>query len=131
MFSSCPLGIRNRCPADDRPNSGRAAEGQRGRPQRDGAPDVRKSGLDRQKWWPQFQPEPASGVLLEIQMVRLAIGSWVVDEATDTIERGSERLKLERRTMATLIHLAERPNAVVPREELLDAIWPNVIVSDH
>ncbi len=64
-------------------------------------------------------------------MVRLAIGSWVVDEATDTIERGSERLKLERRTMATLIHLAERPNAVVPREELLDAIWPNVIVSDH
>jgi DNA-binding winged helix-turn-helix (wHTH) protein/tetratricopeptide (TPR) repeat protein len=62
---------------------------------------------------------------------KFRIGSWVADEAVDALVSPTGTLKLERRAMATLLHLAERAGEVVTRDELLDTVWGNVTVTDH
>ena len=62
---------------------------------------------------------------------RFRIGDWVADESSDALASPDRRLKLERRAMATLLHLAERAGEVVSRDELLDTVWSKVTVSDH
>ena len=59
----------------------------------------------------------------------LLVGEWRVDPATDEIQRDGESRKLEPRTMALLVYLAERPGQVVSADELLDNVWKGVIVS--
>jgi len=50
-------------------------------------------------------------------------------EGTVTGPRGSVRL--EPKVMEVLLVLARRPEHVVSREELLDAVWPGVVVTEH
>jgi transcriptional activator of cad operon len=59
----------------------------------------------------------------------LIIGDWLVDPRDDSIARGSERIKLEPRTMSLLMHLAGNPGQVVSQEELLDSVWAGLVVS--
>jgi len=56
------------------------------------------------------------------------IGDWRVDPGLDEIERNGQRIKLEPRVMRLLCCLAERAGQVVSVEELLDRIWPGVVV---
>lgn len=59
------------------------------------------------------------------------IGEWIADEGTDTIVQGETRHKLERRAMAVLMQLADKPNQVISKDELIDRVWGGVAVSDH
>ncbi|MFI4869715.1 MAG: transcriptional regulator [Steroidobacterales bacterium] len=59
----------------------------------------------------------------------LRIGDWRVDPALDEISRDGKTLKLEPRTMRVLVCLAERASDVVSVEQLLDAVWKDVVVT--
>jgi len=57
------------------------------------------------------------------------VGDWVVEPELDEIRRGQERLRLEPRSMALLIHLIERAGHVVSADQLLDNVWKGVVVA--
>jgi TolB-like protein/DNA-binding winged helix-turn-helix (wHTH) protein len=57
------------------------------------------------------------------------IGEWRVDPALDEISRDDRRIKLEPRMMRLLCRLAQRPGEVVSLVELLEHVWPGVVVS--
>jgi DNA-binding winged helix-turn-helix (wHTH) protein/TolB-like protein/Flp pilus assembly protein TadD len=61
----------------------------------------------------------------------LRVGDWLVDGNLNTIEREGAVVHLEPKAMAVLLHLAARPGEAVSRDELLAAVWPDVIVSDN
>jgi len=57
------------------------------------------------------------------------LGDWSVDPALNCITREGETTRLEPRTMRLLTCLAERAGQVVSADDLLDQVWPNVIVT--
>jgi TolB-like protein/DNA-binding winged helix-turn-helix (wHTH) protein len=57
------------------------------------------------------------------------LGEWSVDPILGTITRGGDAIRLEPRTMRLLVCLAERAGEVVSADDLLDRVWPNVIVT--
>lgn len=57
------------------------------------------------------------------------IGDWLVDPAIDEISRAGNVHKLEPRAMRALVCLAERAGEVVSVEQLLDAVWKDVVVT--
>lgn len=59
----------------------------------------------------------------------LQIGEWRVEPSIDEIQCARGRVKLEPRTMALLVYLAEHAGEVVSAEELLDHIWRGVVVA--
>ena len=56
------------------------------------------------------------------------IGDWLVDPRDDSLARGSERVKIEPRTMRLLMRLAQSPGTVISQEELLESVWTGVVV---
>jgi TolB-like protein/DNA-binding winged helix-turn-helix (wHTH) protein/Flp pilus assembly protein TadD len=60
---------------------------------------------------------------------RLRIGEWQVDSTLDEIRAGDRLVKLEPRTMRLLCVLAERPGQVWSADELLERVWPGVMVT--
>jgi TolB-like protein/DNA-binding winged helix-turn-helix (wHTH) protein/tetratricopeptide (TPR) repeat protein len=59
----------------------------------------------------------------------MRIGEWLADPRDDSLSRGSERVKLEPRTMRLLMRLALTPGSVVSQDELLESVWSGVVVS--
>lgn len=59
------------------------------------------------------------------------VGRWFVDPATDLIMLDGKVVKLEPRMMRLLQVLASRPGQVVGTEELLDAVWPGLVVTNQ
>jgi TolB-like protein/DNA-binding winged helix-turn-helix (wHTH) protein/Tfp pilus assembly protein PilF len=59
----------------------------------------------------------------------LRIGAWRVDPALDEISRDGTTVKLEPRAMRVLVCLAEHAGQVVSVDELLDAVWKDVVVT--
>lgn len=57
------------------------------------------------------------------------LDEWAVDPNLGTITRGAETIRLEPRTMRLLVSLSERAGEVVSSDDLLDRVWPNVIVT--
>ncbi|MEO8672881.1 MAG: winged helix-turn-helix domain-containing protein [Tahibacter sp.] len=57
------------------------------------------------------------------------LGEWSIDPMHQRITRDGETVKLEPRTMRLLLCLAERGGAVVSADDLLDQVWPGVIVT--
>jgi TolB-like protein/DNA-binding winged helix-turn-helix (wHTH) protein/Tfp pilus assembly protein PilF len=59
----------------------------------------------------------------------LKIGEWRVDPAVDEITREGKTVKLEPRAMRVLVCLAEHAGQVVSVDQLLDAVWKDVVVT--
>jgi DNA-binding winged helix-turn-helix (wHTH) protein/TolB-like protein len=57
------------------------------------------------------------------------IGKWIVQPRRAIIQCGDETVHLSPRAMAVLVHLAGAKGAVVSRNELLDAVWPRMAVT--
>jgi transcriptional activator of cad operon len=57
------------------------------------------------------------------------LGEWSVYPVLGSIARAGETIRLEPRTMRLLVLLAERAGEVVSADDLLDRVWPNVIVT--
>lgn len=59
----------------------------------------------------------------------LRIGAWKIDSALGQMTRGDDCVRLEPRTLRLLLCLADRAGRVVSAEELLEQVWPGVVVS--
>ncbi len=63
--------------------------------------------------------------------LRIQIGDWWADSATNELGRAQESLRIEPKAMAVLMFLATRQGGVATREDLLSAVWPGVVVGDE
>lgn len=59
----------------------------------------------------------------------LKVGEWAVDPASGTISSGGRVARLDPLTMRLLVYFAANSGRVVALQELLDAVWPNVVVT--
>src|SRR3979490_3566071 len=59
----------------------------------------------------------------------LSVGDFRVDPALDEISRDGATAKLEPRAMRLLLCLAEHAGQVVSVDQLLDAVWKDVVVT--
>ncbi len=57
-------------------------------------------------------------------------GPYTLDLERSRLARGEQPVHLRAKTFALLRYLADRPGCVVSKTELLDALWPDVTVSE-
>lgn len=69
------------------------------------------------------------GVPLKERNDSLSFSSFRLDLRGGRLWRGGDALSLRPKTWAVLLYLADRPGVLVSRDELLDAIWPDVAVT--
>ncbi len=58
------------------------------------------------------------------------IGAWIADPASNLLLRDGKSVRLEPRAMDVVMHLAARRGEVTSVNDLMAAVWKNVIVSD-
>ena len=61
----------------------------------------------------------------------LLFGPFRLDLASRELRRGNESIALTPRAMEVLIYLVEHAGELVTRDQLFQALWPNVFVADH
>jgi tetratricopeptide (TPR) repeat protein/DNA-binding winged helix-turn-helix (wHTH) protein len=54
----------------------------------------------------------------------------IIDIETETIFRAGEERRLRQKSFQVLLYLLEHRDRVVTREELFDAIWPDIVVTE-
>jgi len=59
------------------------------------------------------------------------IGDWLADPAANRIDRDGVTVRIEPKAMEVLMALADRAGCVIGREELLQTVWPGVVVGDE
>jgi TolB-like protein/DNA-binding winged helix-turn-helix (wHTH) protein len=57
------------------------------------------------------------------------VGAWCVDPMAGQISRGQETVRVEARTLRLLMCFAEHAGEVLSIDELLDQVWPKVVVT--
>ena len=62
---------------------------------------------------------------------QLLIGDWLLHADLHRLERENEVVKLEPRVAELLLFMAMRPAELNSRSNLMDALWPNVVVGDE
>lgn len=62
--------------------------------------------------------------------VAIEIGEFRLDAAAGLLSRGSEVVPVRAKTFAFLCHLARNRGRVVTKEELFEAVWPGLFVSE-
>ncbi len=58
------------------------------------------------------------------------VGPWLVQPSLNTISQNGTSNRVEPKMMEVLVCLAEHTGEVVPKEKLLQAVWPETFVSD-
>ena len=61
---------------------------------------------------------------------RLAFGRYVLDLRRGTLLLDGRQIALRPKTFGVLKFLVENPDRLVSKDELLAAVWPNLIVTD-
>jgi DNA-binding winged helix-turn-helix (wHTH) protein len=60
-----------------------------------------------------------------------SLGEWLVQPQLNRLSRsGGDDAQLEPKMMDVLVRLARSPGEVVSREDLIDAVWPEVFISE-
>src|SRR5215510_10296760 len=59
-----------------------------------------------------------------------ALGPFRLDTHNDALFRGTEPVALGRRALALLRALVERPGALVSKDALIEAAWPDQVVEE-
>jgi DNA-binding winged helix-turn-helix (wHTH) protein len=85
-------------------------------------------------WWnlDDTPPEaPAEGARMAVDSISAVIcfGPYRLDRLGGRLFRGARHLPLRLKTFAVLEYLATRPDRLVGRDELLDALWPGTHVT--
>src|SRR5215813_13343109 len=58
----------------------------------------------------------------------LKVGSWIVDPSLNSMSCEGRTVRLEPKVMEVLLCLAQHPGETLSKEQLLQAVWPNVVV---
>ena len=61
---------------------------------------------------------------------RLTFGRYVLDLRRGSLLVDGREVALRPKTFAVLQYIVERPGRLVSKEELLEAVWPNLVVTD-
>jgi Tol biopolymer transport system component/DNA-binding winged helix-turn-helix (wHTH) protein len=59
------------------------------------------------------------------------VGEWLIEPAWNRVSRNGQSVKLEPRVMRLLVTLAASPGRPLLRQELLDTVWPDVLVNEE
>jgi DNA-binding winged helix-turn-helix (wHTH) protein len=62
--------------------------------------------------------------------VRVEFGDYELDEARFELRRGGERIAVQPKVLELLVYLVRHRDRVVPKEELLDAVWAGTVVTE-
>lgn len=60
----------------------------------------------------------------------LTFGSFRLDAANARLWHGTQPVRLKPKAFAVLCHLVERPGQLIRKEDFLEALWPDAIVSE-
>lgn len=60
-----------------------------------------------------------------------SFGPFTLDAASYRLRRGTEEVPLSPKLLDLLLHLIKRPGTLVTKEELFEAIWPDVNVTEN
>ncbi len=74
---------------------------------------------------------PRSAPKLELGDRNFILGEWLVEISLNRVSRRGVTTRLEPKAMEVLVYLAERAGAVVPKEELISAVWAGTFVTDQ
>lgn len=66
----------------------------------------------------------------DAQPHRLAFGRYVLDLGRGCLLSDGREIPLRPKTFAVLTYLAQRPGQIVSEQQLFDAVWPGLIVTD-
>lgn len=58
------------------------------------------------------------------------LGDWLVQPSLGRVSDGVRSVHVEPRTVEVLLCLAQRPGEVVPKQEILDRVWPDTTVEE-
>src|SRR5689334_15564950 len=58
-------------------------------------------------------------------------GDYVLDRRSGILRRGDAQIDLRSKSFEVLVYLVERHGRLVERQELMQAVWPDVEVSDE
>lgn len=72
----------------------------------------------------------SSTTLPSAAVPRLQFGPFTLDAERGALMRDGAEVKLRRKTLALLAHLASRAGQVVSKQELMDELWPGLVVTD-
>jgi adenylate cyclase len=65
-----------------------------------------------------------------VQFRVLRFDRFALDLTRGRLRSGEQEIDLQPKSFAVLCHLAENAGRLVPKQELYDAVWPKVVVSD-
>jgi TolB-like protein/Tfp pilus assembly protein PilF len=60
----------------------------------------------------------------------LKVGSWIVDPSLNSMSSEGRTVRLEPKVMGVLLCLAQHPGETLSKEQLFQAVWPNIIVTE-
>lgn len=69
--------------------------------------------------------------MMERVVLPYQVGNWTIDPSSGVAQHGDKKVHLEPKACELLTYLALRAGQVVSRVELLEKIWPGVIVGDE
>ena len=58
------------------------------------------------------------------------VGPWLIQPSLNTISQNGTSTRLEPKVMEVLVCLSHRAGEAIPKEELLQAVWPDTFVYD-
>ena len=58
------------------------------------------------------------------------VGSWIVDPSLNSMSSEGRTVRLEPKIMEVLLCLAQHPGETLSKEQLFQAVWPNIIVTE-
>ena len=61
---------------------------------------------------------------------RLSFGPFTLDVEGAELRKGSQRVTLRPKCFDVLVYLIEARGRVVPKDELMERVWPDVIVNE-
>jgi DNA-binding winged helix-turn-helix (wHTH) protein len=63
--------------------------------------------------------------------MRYIFGDYVLDTQRHELHHAGELIKLRRKVFQVLVHLLAHRDRVVPKQELLEHLWPDQFVGDE
>jgi TolB-like protein/Tfp pilus assembly protein PilF len=58
------------------------------------------------------------------------VGSWIVDPSLNSMSCEGRTVRLEPKVMGVLVCLVQHPGETLSKEQLFQAVWPNIIVTE-
>ena len=86
--------------------------------------NFREAGL---RWPYTSRRIPSSGKLVQKS---LKVGSWIVDPSLNGMSSDGRTVRLEPKVMEVLLCLAQHPGETLSKEQLFQAVWPNIVVTE-